>query len=168
MARGSRRLKALKSMVKQDISSDRFAKIMADHTKLRGTSRRGTRGRSGEDTRYNTALRILRAGESGMASIDTPGVKRAQKCMQRKMKGGQGLREAYGSCGLTDVKERSGVRSVNEETGEYIYHGGSLATSKGDRYWGDVRGRSGSRQYYGTNLGEHRVAAYQGRTSRRR
>ena len=124
MARG-RRMRALRSMARQDLAQRKWDSIIDDYSRIKKTPRRGTSGRSAETMRYNTALRVLQTGNpwgtlSG-ASRDirmdenTPGIKQAQKCMKNHMMKGKDIRGAYNACGLSDKKSWDAGSAFLEE-----------------------------------------------------
>ena len=126
-------------MIATDRAERKWDKIVRDHKSgggkggLRGTSRRGTSGRSGEDIRYNTAYRFFYGDELGGEShIDPDGywrdeIKAVKGCMKKKLMGGSSITSAFVGCGMDYDKGGTGKKA-------------------------DIPGRGGSRRYYGANF----------------
>ena len=51
-----RRMKALRSIGRQDLASKRWEKTLAEHSRIKGTARRGLKGRSRKQKNYILAL----------------------------------------------------------------------------------------------------------------
>ena len=135
-----RRQRQLKAMVKKDKSERQWDKILRDLGSkgkggLKGTSVRGSRGRSGEDIRHNTAYRVLMGStfdEGSESYIDPDGYWSAEldavrRCMKKKLMRGKSITSAYVGCGMGYDKGGSGSKA-------------------------DLKGRGGDRRYYGANF----------------